>query len=220
MPSRPRSPSTWTPSDANAMASEEPEHLDAERRERDGVDHREQPQVEPARERLARGDEVRPPDAFAPPRQRRAMSRDPAVEPLRDGRDPGHAPVEPERPGPPRHDRERAEHRLGPLAHAAAGVHEHDGFPESLRGNVGEAGRRLGRGGVVHELPRGALPARDPAPAERAVAVEDEQGFHGRTLPIVHRRSKASPISNMMSSTMTISSVSLRRASDSAFSMS
>ena len=58
---------------------------------------------------------------------------------------------------------------------------ELDGAVEILRRYVGEARRRLLRGGVVDRLPCHLLPACYPEPAEAAVPVIDEQRLARRS---------------------------------------
>ena len=79
---------------------------------------------------------------------------------------------------------------------------------ERWRGVTGDA--------VEYATSEDAAPALHPTPAEPAVAVVDQD----RARVHVQCLSSASPISNAISSTTTTSSVSPRRASDSAFSMS
>ena len=167
----------------NPPASDQADDLGPQRHERDQENEAQEPQEQPAGQRLARRHDVLAPEPARDPREQGPVSRHEAVAPLARGRETREVPVEPQRPAAPRSARQESEDRFGGLRSPAVRLDQLDGGGEPLRWNLGEPRGDLLVGRVVDPVAGRLPPARDPATTEAAVSVEDQQrlarGTHG-----------------------------------------
>jgi hypothetical protein len=125
-------------------------------------------------------------------REEGAVTGDDSVGEFAERREAREILICPERPAPG--DGQRSADGFGRARDATVRFDEMDGRLELATGKLGELGGDglLLERDVVDAFARGLLPARDPAPAERAIAVKDEQRLVRRTCDSrdgVHRAS-------------------------------
>src|ERR1035437_9965253 len=120
-----------------------------------------------------------------------AVLGDEAVEPLGDGSDAGCALIQPQRPSLAWRDRLRPEDCLGSRIDVPVRVDKLHRLLALLTSQFGKTHRDgwVLEGDVFDAITGALLPARDPATAEIAVAIEDHHGFDwccGHTSDLAH----------------------------------
>ncbi len=156
--------------------SDEALNLDPERDERDQVAKPDRSQEEIVRDPVFGLLDARAPEDAGRGRSALTVAGDEAVGKLRDSGEAGQDLVGLEQPPPSRCFAEGPEDRPRSFHDLAGRQYELNRARKGLPRNLGETPCDLLGRRVIHGRTRFRLPPRDPAPAEAAVAVEDQEG--------------------------------------------